>query len=170
MEEMESRKQEEMNILGVEEIIGETREKEIQVIAFKLSSELVSVPIERVIEITNNRDITPVPKAPKYVIGVMNLRGKIVPVVNLKEHLGIPYELPDDIYTRNKIVIVESPRGEVGVVADEIVGSIKFPEGDILPEPIGTVGIDVKYISGVVQLDGELLIILNIDSIFNREE
>ncbi len=158
------------SVLGVEELIGEVREREIQVIAFRLSNELVSVPIERVIEITNNRDITPVPKAPKYVIGVMNLRGKIVPVVNLKEHLGIPYSLPEDIYSKNKIVIVESPRGEVGIITDEIVGSIKFLEGDILPEPIGTIGIDVKFISGVVQLDHELLIILNIDSIFNQEE
>jgi len=58
----------------------------------------------------------------------------------------------------------------VGVVVDEIVGSIKFLEGDILPEPIGTIGIDVKYISGVVQLERELLIILNIESIFNQED
>ncbi|WP_457681725.1 chemotaxis protein CheW [Thermovibrio sp.] len=160
----------EMNILGVEELIGEFHEKEIQVIAFNLSQELVSVPIEQVVEITSNRDITPVPKAPSFVIGVMNLRGKIVPVVNLKEHLGIPSQVPEDIYARNKIVILDTPKGEVGVIVDEIVGSIKFPEEDILPEPIGTIGIDVKFIAGVVQLDGELLIILNIDSIFDREE
>ena len=166
----ENKENKEMNILGVEELIGEVQEKEIQVIAFKLSKEFVGVPIEQVIEITSNKDITPVPKAPSYVIGVMNLRGKIVPVINLKEHLGIPFNIPENIYRENKIVILETPKGEVGIVVDEIIGSIKFPEDEILPEPIGTVGIDVKFISGVVQLDSELLIILNIESIFNREE
>ncbi|RKQ63819.1 purine-binding chemotaxis protein CheW [Thermovibrio guaymasensis] len=166
----ENRESKDMNILGVEELIGEVREKEIQVIAFKLSEELVGVPIEQVIEITSNKDITPVPKAPSYVIGVMNLRGKIVPVINLKEHLGIPFTIPENIYSENKIVILETPKGDVGVIVDRIVGSIKFPEDEILPEPIGTVGIDIKFISGVVQLEEELLIILNIESIFNREE
>ncbi|SMP15038.1 purine-binding chemotaxis protein CheW [Desulfurobacterium pacificum] len=165
-----SNDQKEMNILGVEELIGEVHEKEIQVIAFKLGEELISVPIEKVVEITNDRDITPVPKAPSFVIGVMNLRGKIVPVINLKEHLGIPGVIPEDIYTNNRIVILDTPKGEVGVIVDEIVGSIKFLEGDILPEPIGTIGIDVKFISGVVQLEKDLLIILNIESIFNQEE
>jgi len=167
---MSQQEKKEINVVGVEELIGEVHEREIQVIAFKLKGELVSVPIEQVVEITNNRDITPVPKAPSFVIGVMNLRGKIVPVINLKEHLGIADEIPEDIYSKNKIVILETPKGEVGVAVDEIVGSIKFLEGDILPEPIGTIGIDVKYISGVVQLEKELLIILNIESIFNREE
>ncbi|RUM90950.1 MAG: chemotaxis protein CheW [Thermovibrio sp.] len=159
----------ELKILGVEELIGETPEKEVQVIAFKLNRELVGVLIEQIIEITINRDITPVPKAPSYVIGVMNLRGKIVPVINLKEHLQIPYQIPEDIYENNKIVILDTPKGEVGVVVDEIIGSIKFPEGDLLPEPIGTIGIDVKFITGVVQLEDELLIILNVESIFSEE-
>jgi purine-binding chemotaxis protein CheW len=159
----------ELKILGVEELIGEAPEKEVQVIAFKLNRELVGVLIEQIIEITINRDITPVPKAPSYVIGVMNLRGKIVPVINLKEHLRIPYQIPEDIYENNKIVILDTPKGEVGVVVDEIIGSIKFPEGDLLPEPIGTIGIDVKFITGVVQLEDELLIILNVESIFSEE-
>ncbi|SMO48142.1 purine-binding chemotaxis protein CheW [Balnearium lithotrophicum] len=159
----------ELKILGVEELIGETHEKEVQVIAFKLNKELVGVPIEQIIEITINRDITPVPKAPSFVIGVMNLRGKIVPVINLKEHLRIPYQIPENIYENNKIVILDTPKGEVGVVVDEIIGSIKFPEGDLLPEPIGTIGIDVKFITGVVQLEDELLIILNVESIFSEE-
>ncbi len=167
---MSEAKGKELSVLGVEELIGEVHEKEVQVIAFRLNDELVGVPIEQVIEITNNRDLTPVPKAPSFVIGVMNLRGKIVPVINLKEHLRIPSEIPEDIYQRNKIVILETPKGEVGVIVDEIVGSVKFPESDVLPEPIGTIGIDVKFISGVVQLDRELLILLNVESIFNQEE
>ena len=167
---MSNEEKKEINIVGVEELIGEIHEKEVQVIAFKLENELVSVPIEEVVEITSNRDVTPVPKAPSYVIGVMNLRGKIVPVVNLKEHLGIKFTKPEDIYKKNKIVIIDTPKGEVGVIVDKIIGSIKFPESDILPEPIGTIGIDVKFIQGVVQLEKDLLIILNIETIFNQEE
>ena len=167
---MSENEKKELSILGVEELIGEIHEKEIQVIAFKLKEELCGVPIEKVVEITNDRDITPVPKAPSYVIGVMNLRGKIVPVINLKEHLKVSDQIPEDICKKNKIVILDTPKGEVGIIVDKIVGSIKFLEGDVLPEPIGSIGIDVKFISGVVQLERELLIILNIESIFDEED
>ncbi|RUM42806.1 MAG: chemotaxis protein CheW, partial [Desulfurobacterium sp.] len=64
---MSQQEKKEINVVGVEELIGEVHEREIQVIAFKLREELVSVPIEQVVEITNNRDITPVPKAPSFV-------------------------------------------------------------------------------------------------------
>jgi len=166
---MDSQDKKETAILGIEELIGESHEREFQVIAFRLNKELVGIPIEQIVEITINRDLTPVPKAPSYVIGVMNLRGRIVPVINLKEHLRIPFEIPETIYKQNRIVIMDTPKGEVGVIVDKIVGSIKFLEGDLLPEPIGTVGIDVKFISGVVQLDNDLLIILNVESLFNEE-
>jgi purine-binding chemotaxis protein CheW len=59
-----SQEKKELSIVGVEELIGEVHEKEVQVIAFKLENELVSVPIEEVVEITSNRDITPFPKPP----------------------------------------------------------------------------------------------------------
>ncbi|SNR88499.1 chemotaxis protein CheW [Desulfurobacterium atlanticum] len=157
--------------LEIEEIVGATVSKEIQVIGFELGRELVGIPIEEIIEITTDKDITPVPKSPEFVLGVMNLRGKIVPVTTVKKKLGIPEELPEDIYSRNKIIILDTEFGEVGIIVDEIVGSIKFFEDDVLPEPTGTIGIEIKHIKGVVQLeDNKLLIILNTKTIFSREE
>jgi len=152
--------------LSVGEIVGDVGGKEAQVIAFYLNSELVGIPIEKVIEIAVNRDITPVPKSASYISGVMNLRGKIVPVVDLKRYGGIG-KFSGEALRKNNIVIVETLKGEVGILADRIAGSIRFMENSVVPEPIGSIGIDTEYITGVVQVNEDLLVILDINAIFH---
>ncbi|WP_456484964.1 chemotaxis protein CheW [Desulfurobacterium sp.] len=156
--------------LEIEEIVGATVSREIQVIGFKLNDELVGIPIEEIVEITTDKDITPVPKSPEFVLGVMNLRGKIVPVATVKKKLGIKEEITPELFEKNNIIILDTDYGEVGITVDEIVGSLRFTEDDILPEPTGTIGIEIKHIKGVVQLDSQLLIILDTKTIFSEEE
>ncbi|WP_456398029.1 chemotaxis protein CheW [Desulfurobacterium sp.] len=156
--------------LEIEEIVGMTVSREIQVIGFKLNDELVGIPIEEIVEITTDKDITPVPKSPEFVLGVMNLRGKIVPVATVKKKLGIKEEVASELFKKNNIIILDTDYGEVGITVDEIVGSLRFTEDDILPEPTGTIGIEIKHIKGVVQLDSQLLIILDTKTIFSKEE
>ncbi|WP_297445342.1 chemotaxis protein CheW [Desulfurobacterium sp.] len=156
--------------LEIEEIVGATVSREIQVIGFKLNDELVGIPIEEIVEITTDKDITPVPKSPEFVLGVMNLRGKIVPVATVKKKLGIKEEITPELFEKNNIIILDTDYGEVGITVDEIVGSLRFTEDDILPEPTGTIGIEIKHIKGVVQLDSQLLIILDTKTIFSKEE
>ncbi|WP_022847720.1 chemotaxis protein CheW [Desulfurobacterium sp. TC5-1] len=156
--------------LEIEEIVGATVSREIQVIGFKLNDELVGIPIEEIVEITTDKDITPVPKSPEFVLGVMNLRGKIVPVATVKKKLGIREEITPELFEKNNIIILDTDYGEVGITVDEIVGSLRFTEDDILPEPTGTIGIEIKHIKGVVQLDSQLLIILDTKTIFSKEE
>ncbi len=160
---------EKFSSISIEEIVGEEAGKEIQVIAFYLDRELLGIPIEKVIEISVNREITPVPKAKFYILGVMNLRGKIIPVVDLKSYMRIG-KFPEDVLIKNNIVIVESLKGEVGIASDKVVGSVRFPEKEVLPEPIGSIGIDTEYISGVAQLGKDLIVLLDIDKIFQQEE
>ncbi len=157
--------------MEIENIVGTAVSEEIQVIGFKLENELVGISIKEIVEITTDKNITPVPKSPEFVLGVMNLRGKIVPVATVKKKLGISENLPENIYTENRIIILDTDFGEVGIIVDEIVGSIKFFEDDVLPEPIGTIGIETRHVKGVVQLgNNELLITLNTKTIFSREE
>ncbi|WP_457568882.1 chemotaxis protein CheW [Desulfurobacterium sp.] len=156
--------------LEIEEIVGATVSREIQVIGFKLNDELVGIPIEEVVEITTDKDITPVPKSPEFVLGVMNLRGKIVPVATVKKKLGIKEEITPELFKKNNIIILDTDYGEVGITVDKIVGSLRFEEDDILPEPTGTIGVEIKHIKGVVQLKDQLLIILDTKTIFSKEE
>ena len=160
----------EMQVVGVKDLERmQTVSNEIQVVAFRLNDELIGTHIEKVVEITKNKDITPVPKAPKFVIGVMNLRGKIVPVVTLKGKLGLKdtNEYEDK---ELRIVIVDTDLGEIGIIVDEIVGALRISKDEIQPQPLNAIGIDTAYIKGVVQLDADLLVLLDIDAIFNREE
>ncbi len=160
----------EMHVVGVKELEKmQAVSDEIQVVAFRLNDELIGTHIEKVVEITKNKDITPVPKAPKFVIGVMNLRGKIVPVVTLKEKLGLK-DTSDYEGKELRIVIVDTDLGEIGIVVDEIVGALRINKEDIQPPPLNAIGIDTAYIKGVVQLDTDLLVLLDIDAIFNKEE
>jgi len=154
--------------LTPEEILGESKGRELQVIAFRLNSELLGIPIQRVVEITANRPITPVPKSERFVVGVINLRGKIVPVIDLKTYMGIG-EFGDEVLKENRIVIVETVKGQVGISVDSIVGSIKFFEKSLNPEPVTSIGIDTDYIKGIVKLDSDVLIVLDIDAVFGKE-
>ena len=160
----------EMQVVGVKDLEKmQMVSDEIQVVAFRLNDELIGTHIEKVVEITKNKDITPVPKAPKFVIGVMNLRGKIVPVVTLKGKLGLK-DANDYEGKELRIVIVDTDLGEIGIVVDEIVGALRINKEDIQPPPLNAIGIDTVYIKGVVQLDSDLLVLLDIDAIFNKDE
>ncbi len=159
-----------MEIVGIKEIYDEPVTKEQRLIAFKLDKELVGVDITNVVKITKTTDITPVPKTPDYILGVMNLRGNIVPIVTLKKKLGLPEdrEIPEE----KLIVVVDTELGYVGCLVDKIDGAIVINTDEILPPPMNSIGIDPEFIKGVVMIERdvrELLIILDITKIFKKE-
>ena len=157
----------EMQVLGIkaieEEIIHEER-----VITFRLNDELVGIDINDITKITKDVEITPVPKTKNYILGVMNLRGNIIPVVSLKKMFQLADKEED--YDHPVVIVVETDLGQIGVTVDNIEGAVKiFPE-DIQPPPMNAIGIDPEYIKGVVMLEAELLILLDIKKIFRKEE
>ena len=161
-----------MEIVGIKEIYDKPVNKEQRLIAFKLNGELVGVDITDVVKITKTDDITSVPKTPEHVLGVMNLRGNIIPVVTLKKKLGLPEneQIPDE----KLIVVVDTQLGYIGCLVDQIDGAIIINSDEILPPPMNSIGIDPEFIKGVVMVERnnnrELLIILDISKIFKEEE
>ena len=162
-----------IEILGIKEPSKEEIKEEKRVIAFLLNNELIGIDIKNIIKITKKLDITPVPKTPDYIVGVMNLRGNIVPVINIKKMLHLPNANNED---QEFILIIDSELGNIGLMIDQVVGAITIEDEEILPAPINSIGIDSKYIVGVIVLNNEgnaeknLLIILDIDKLFNKND
>lgn len=149
--------------------IGLVNTSEKRVIAFRLGNELVGIDIKKVIKITNHLEITPVPKTPDYILGVMNLRGNIVPVVDLKRKLGLAQTRESEDLS---VLVVDTVFGEVGLSVDRIEGAVKIDINDLQPPPMNAIGIDVGNMQGVVMVEGpqgrgDLLVLLDIAKIFS---
>ncbi len=162
----------EIEVLGLNEPLEDQYKEEQRVIAFMLNEELIGINIKNVTKISKRLDITPVPKTPEHILGVMNLRGNIVPVVNLKKMLALPNANDKD---QEFILIIDSAIGNIGLLIDQVVGAITIDEEDIQPAPINSIGIDSKFITGVIITKEEygnknLLILLDIDKLFYKEE
>jgi purine-binding chemotaxis protein CheW len=162
----------EIEVLGLNEPLEDQYKEEQRVIAFMLNEELIGINIKNVTKISKRLDITPVPKTPEHILGVMNLRGNIVPVVNLKKMLGLPNDEEKD---QEFILIIDSAIGNIGLLIDQVVGAITIDEEEIQPAPINSLGIDSKFITGVIITKEEygsknLLILLDIDKLFYKEE
>ncbi len=163
----------EMEVLGIKEYSNEYSKNDERVISFKLNEELIGIDIKKIVKITKKLDITPVPKTKKFILGVINLRGNIVPVVDLKKMLDLSDEKDDE---QKFILVIDSELGNIGLMVDEIEGANTIELNDIQPAPINAIGIDSKYITGVVMAKDEesgekrLLILLDIDKLFSNEE
>lgn len=156
---------EEMQVVGIKELKEEISREE-RIITFRLNDELIGVDINDVTKITTDVEITPVPKTKPYILGVMNLRGNIIPVVSLKKMFDL--EGQEESLESATVIVVETELGNIGISVDKIEGAVKiFPE-DIQPPPMNAVGIDPEYIKGVVMLNNDLLILLDIGKIFNK--
>ncbi len=135
---------------------------DIKVIVFQLKDEEYGIPVQQVQSIERMMHITRVPKVAKFVKGVMNLRGVVTPIIDLRKRFGIE----EAEYTEStRIIIVGVSDLEVGLVVDAANDVIDIPEGAIEPPPevVGT--IEVEYLNGVAKLDKRLLILLNLEKV-----
>ncbi|MBW2712831.1 MAG: chemotaxis protein CheW [Deltaproteobacteria bacterium] len=102
-----------------------------ELLSFRLAEEAYAIPVERVREIVRMRPLTPVPRVPKEVIGVVSLRGEIVEVVDLRVRLGLPSEGP---MRRTRIIVLHGDSGRVtGLLVDEVTKVLRVPETDLRP-------------------------------------
>lgn len=140
--------------------------EERQLVVFSLLDEDYGIDIYKVQEIIQYRDITYVPKAPVFVKGVINLRGRVIPVIDLKERFGLPEK---EITSDTRIIVVEISSQTVGLIVDSVTEVLRIPRTDIEPPPPVTT-IEADFIEGVGKLDERLIIILDIDRILTKEE
>src|SRR5215471_15832142 len=142
-------------------------EKNIQVVGFRIGNETYGVRIGAVREIVRVPEITAVPSAPETVEGVINLRGKIIPVMDLRKRFGQTEIQPDK---KNRILVVELESKLVGLIVNSASEVLKIPPSEI--ESPGSVFADSEssYVTGVGKLKGRLIILLDITKLLYRPE
>lgn len=139
----------------------------IQLVTFSISEEEFGVDILKVQEIIRTMEITRVPRAPEFVEGVINLRGKVIPIIDLRRRFGLPTR-DHDQHTR--IIVIEISNMIVGFVVDSVSEVLRIPEGTVEPPPPVVSGLESEYISGVGKLEDRLLILLDLDRLLSSEE
>jgi purine-binding chemotaxis protein CheW len=141
--------------------------EERQLVVFQLGAELYGVEIARVHEIIRLQAVTRVPRAPAFVEGVINLRGKVIPVVDLRRRFG----LASAEHTRaSRIVVVEIGDQVVGTIVDGVSEVLRVNTAIIEPPSPVVAGVDSEYLHGIVRLPDRLVILLDLDRILAREE
>ena len=143
-------------------------EKDLQVVGFRIGSETFGVRIGSVREIVRVPEITAVPNAPETIEGVINLRGKIIPVMDLRKRFGNREGIQSD--KKNRILVVELDKRLLGLIVNSASEVIKIPPSEI--EPPGTVFAEGEsnYVTGVGKLNGRLIILLDIEKLLHRPE
>lgn len=139
----------------------------LQMVIFTIAHEDFGVEILKVQEIIRTLEITRVPQAPAFVEGVINLRGKVIPVIDLRRRFGIESK-PHDKDTR--ILVIEINGMIVGFVVDSVTEVLRIPASTVEPPPSIVAGIDSEYISGVGKLNDRLLIMIDLDRLLSEEE
>lgn len=146
---------------------GLSRTGVLQLVSFNLGDEEYGVDILRVQEINRMVHITRVPKAPEFVEGVINLRGKVIPIVDLRKRFGLCAK-PHDKNTR--IIVVDIDGRTVGLIVDGVSEVLRFSMDTIEPPPPMVTGVDAEYIWGVGKLEDRLLILLDLSKVLANEE
>lgn len=141
---------------------------EVQLVAFILENEEFAVNIQQVREVLKLTRITPLPRSFDFIEGVINLRGDIIPVIDLRKRFGLKNaEERDD---NSRIIIVEVEDNEVGLIVDSVTEVIRLDRELIQLPPSNVAGARTDLIQGVGKLEDRLIIILNLEKILTSEE
>mgnify|MGYP001250097930 FL=1 len=145
----------------------ETTDQVLQWVTFKLQEETYGINVMQVQEVLRYTDIAPVPGAPIYVLGIINLRGNVVTVIDTRARFGLP---PSDVTENSRIVIIEADKQVIGILVDSVAEVVYLRASEIDTAP--NVGTDesAKFIQGVSNRDGELLILVDLNKLLTDEE
>lgn len=139
----------------------------VQVVSFKLGSEEYGVDIAQVQEINRMVEITHVPRAPHFMEGVINLRGQLIPIIDLRTRFGMPRE---EHTKHTRIVVTEIGSKRVGMVVDSVSEVLRLPVEQIEDAPEMLSGVDTEYIRGVGKIEDRLIILLDLARIISGAE
>jgi purine-binding chemotaxis protein CheW len=139
----------------------------LQWVTFRLADETYGINVMQVQEVLRVTEIAPVPGAPDYVMGIINLRGNVVTVLDTRKRFGLPAAEMDD---STRIVIIESDQNVVGILVDSVAEVVELRRSEIEVSP--SVGNDEnsKFIEGVATVNKELLILVEINKLLSDEE
>jgi purine-binding chemotaxis protein CheW len=147
--------------------MSEVFSNDIKVIIFQLADEEYGVPVQQVRSIEKVQHITRVPKTVEFVKGVINLRGLVTPIIDLRTRFGLEEQTHTD---RTRVIIVSLEDMEVGLIVDAANDVIDIPIDVIEPPPEVVGVVEVNYLKGVAKVGNRLLILLNLDNVLNPAE
>jgi purine-binding chemotaxis protein CheW len=139
----------------------------LQWVTFRLDNETYGINVMQVQEVLRYTEIAPVPGAPSYVLGIINLRGNVVTVIDTRQRFGL---YSASITDNSRIVIIEADKQVVGILVDSVAEVVYLRQSEVETAP--NVGNDesAKFIQGVCNKNGELLILVELDKMMSEEE
>ncbi|WP_428768636.1 chemotaxis protein CheW [Treponema sp. HNW] len=144
---------------------------QFQLVTFQLGAELYGVNIMDVKEIVKTQSVRPIPHAPHYVEGIFNLRGEIIPVINLHKRFRLEKPASDEFDGEMSGLIILNLDGiKISIIIDRISRVVMINSSDVKPPPQMLTGIGSEYILGVVQQANAYLIVLDIRKLFDPKE
>lgn len=157
--------------MNVEANISGTTDSLLQLVTFKVAEEEYGVDILSVQEIIRHTGLTKVPSAPVFVEGILNLRGKVIPIIDMRKRFGLAPKDPD---TQTRIVVFALENGVIGCQVDSVSEVLRLPASMVDVPPAVISGVDSKFIRGVGRLggerDGRLLMLLDSGQMLTVEE
>ncbi len=158
-------------VTSVNQAIKEITNREGKYLTFYLGAEEYGIGILKIKEIIGLLPITAVPRAPTFVKGVINLRGKVIPVIDLRVKFGMESK---DYTEKTCIIVVEikgmNNQGLMGIVVDAVSEVLNIKAGEIEEAPKFGPNLDLDYISGIAKINGGIKILLDIDKVLSRED
>jgi purine-binding chemotaxis protein CheW len=155
-----------IHVKGQKEFKAQTEEL-LQLVSFNIGQEEFGLGIQSIQEINRMVEITRVPNSPDFVSGVINLRGKVIPIINLRKRFGFP---PKENDKNTRIIVVELGNMVVGFVVDAVSEVLRIPKNITEPPPSIVAGIGSEYITAVAKLENRLLILLDLERILKDKE
>ncbi len=136
-------------------------------LTFQVADEEYGIEINAVREIIGTLPITPVPGAPPEMLGVLNLRGKVIPVISMRARFGRP---PGEAHAQNVILVVDGRSGPIGLFADRVLEVAKFNETDTEPPPAYGLAVDTTMVAAIGKSQGKIRILLDIQRVLGSTE
>lgn len=148
--------------LASNEIEGGVSQSYLEFLCFRVSDEFYGINIMDIKEIIKPRETTEVPRSPSFVLGVISLRGTIIPIIDMLDRLGLSREV---LTGRERVIVVKLKDALSGLLVDEIVQVVRIATDGMEGAPAVLDGIDRDFVSGIGRADGKMIIILNLESI-----
>lgn len=139
----------------------------VQLAVFMLEDQPFAIDIMKIKQIIRPLKITRMPKSPAFMEGVINLRGVVIPVIDMRKRFGMPSRAGEK---ETKVIIASVERKIVGIIVDDVTEVIPVPRTEIQPPPRVIKGVESNYLHGVCRHRDEILMILNLDEILSADE
>ncbi|MBI0584374.1 MAG: purine-binding chemotaxis protein CheW [Methanomassiliicoccus sp.] len=140
-----------------------------QIVSFRLGRETFAIVVSQVREIRKVEDITRVPKMPQYIEGVMNLRGQITTVVDLKKRLNIASDGASRT-AQSRIIVAEIGENQLGIIVDAVEDVMRVPKASISPPPKTLAGTDSSALTGISKMPDKLIMMLDLEKVVGGVE